>query len=136
MSNISQLVNTVSGLPRWLSGKESVCQCRNYRRCNFDPWVSKICWRRRWQPTPAFLPGKSHSQRSLAGYSPRGHCNLPCNLPSGQQSTFCFGFLSIALRRIKQNPNTRHLGPDSLPIMHHSQPSGAWHILPLPSAAG
>ena len=39
--------------------------------CNagFDPWVGKIPWRRKWQLTPVFLPGKSHGQRSLAGYS-------------------------------------------------------------------
>ena len=36
------------------------------RRCGFDSWVRKIPWRRKWQPTPVFLPGKSHSQRSLA----------------------------------------------------------------------
>ena len=39
----------------------------------FDPWVNKIPWRREWQPNPIFLPGKSHGQRSLAGFSPRGH---------------------------------------------------------------
>ena len=38
-------------------------------RRGFDPWVGKIPWRRAWQPTPAFLPGESHRQRSLAGYS-------------------------------------------------------------------
>ena len=37
-----------------------------------DPWVRKIPWRRRWQPTPVFLPGESHGRRSLVGYSPRG----------------------------------------------------------------
>ena len=37
------------------------------------PWVGKISWRRKWQPTPVFLPGESHGQRSLAGYSPQGH---------------------------------------------------------------
>ena len=42
------------------------------RRPGFDPWVGKIPWRRKWQPTPIFLPGKSHGQRSLAGYSPWG----------------------------------------------------------------
>ena len=47
--------------------------CRRHRSCSFDPWVSKIPWRGKWQPTPVFLPGKSHGQRSLAGYSPRGH---------------------------------------------------------------
>ena len=42
-------------------------------RCRFDPWVRKMPWRRAWQPTPAFLPGQFHGQRSLAGYSPWGH---------------------------------------------------------------
>ena len=41
-------------------------------RDTFNPWVRKIPWRRKWQPTPVFLPGKSHGQRSLAGYSPWG----------------------------------------------------------------
>ena len=43
------------------------------RRHRFDPWVGKIPWRGPWQPTPVFLPGESHGQRSLAGYSPQGH---------------------------------------------------------------
>ena len=60
-------------LPRWLSDKESACQCRRHRRCGLDPWIGKIPWRREWQPTLVFLPGKSHSWRSLAGYSPWGH---------------------------------------------------------------
>ena len=42
-------------------------------RPGFDPWVRKIPWRRKWLPTPVFLPGEFHGQRSLAGYSPRGH---------------------------------------------------------------
>ena len=41
-------------------------------RPRFDPWVSKIPWRRKWQPTPVLLPGESHEQRSLVGYSPWG----------------------------------------------------------------
>ena len=56
--------------PFWPSGKESVCQCRRRRRSWFDPWVGKIPWRRKWQPTLVFLPGKSHGQRSLVVYSP------------------------------------------------------------------
>ena len=52
------------------SGKEPSCQCRRRSRCRFDPWLGKIPWRRRWQPTPVFLPGKSLGQRRLAGYSP------------------------------------------------------------------
>ena len=58
------------GLPRWLSGKESLCR---YRRRRFDPWVGKIPWRREWQPTPVFLLGKLHGQRSQVGYSPWDH---------------------------------------------------------------
>ena len=54
-------------LPLWLSGKEPICQCR---RCGFDPWVGKIPWRRKWPPTPVFLPGKSYGLRSQTGYSP------------------------------------------------------------------
>ena len=42
-------------------------------RCGFNPWVRKSPWRRKWRPTPVFLPGKPHGQRSLAGYSPWGH---------------------------------------------------------------
>ena len=38
-----------------------------------DPWFRKIPWRTKWQPTPGSLPGESHGQRSLAGYSPWGH---------------------------------------------------------------
>ena len=38
----------------------------------FNPWVRKMPWRKKWQPTPVFLPGKFHGQRSLAGYSPQG----------------------------------------------------------------
>ena len=41
-------------------------------RRGFDSWVRKIPWRRKWQPTPVFLPGKSQEQRGLAGYSPWG----------------------------------------------------------------
>ena len=50
------------------SGKEPACQCRRYKRCGFNPWVGKIPWRRKWQPTPIFLPGESCGQRNLAGY--------------------------------------------------------------------
>ena len=44
--------------------------CRQCRRCGFNRWFGKIPWRRKWQPTPVFLPGESHGLRSLAGYSP------------------------------------------------------------------
>ena len=64
---------TFIGFPTWLSGKESPCQCRRGRRLRFNPRVRKIHWRRKWHSTPVFLPGKSHGQRSLVGYSPWGY---------------------------------------------------------------
>ena len=54
------------------NGEESASQCRRCKRYRFEPWVGKIPWRRKWQPTPVFLPVKSHEQRSLVGYSPWG----------------------------------------------------------------
>ena len=48
-------------------------QCKRPR---FNPWFGKIPWKREWLPTPVFLPGKSHGQRSLVGYSPWGHKKL------------------------------------------------------------
>ena len=53
-------------------GKEPACLCGRRKRRRFNPWVRKIPWRRKWQPTPVFLPGKPHGQRSLVGYSPQG----------------------------------------------------------------
>ena len=50
------------------SGKEPTCQYRRQR----VPWVGKIPWRRKWQPNPVLLLGKSQGQRNLAGYSPWG----------------------------------------------------------------
>ena len=60
---------------RFPSGSEvkaSACVFLECRRPGFDPWVRKIPWRRKWQPTPVFLPGESHAGRSLVGYSPWG----------------------------------------------------------------
>ena len=56
---------------RGWSSKEYTCQCRGRKRWGFDPWVGKIPWRRKWQPAPVFLLGKSHGQGNLVGYSPQ-----------------------------------------------------------------
>ena len=61
---------------------ESTSQCRKHQ---FDPWVWKMPWRRKWQPTPVLLPGKSHGQRSLASYSPWGHKRVRDDLATKQQ---------------------------------------------------
>ena len=88
--SICLYVAWIHGLPWWLSGKESTCQCRRYR---FDLWPRKIPWRGAWQPTPVFLPGKAHGQRNLAGYSPWGrkrvgHKTKQLNNNSKQQPEF------------------------------------------------
>ena len=62
----------VMGFPGGTSGKEPACQCRRHNTPRFNPWVGKIPWRRAQQPTPVFLPGEFHGQRSLMGYSPQG----------------------------------------------------------------
>ena len=65
--------------------------CLQCRRPGFDPWVRKIPWQRAWQPTPVFLPGESHGQRSLAGYSPWG-CK-ESDMPE-QWTHSCYQFLN------------------------------------------
>ena len=62
----------VMGFPGGTSGKEPDCHCRRCRRPGFDPRIGKIPWRRAWRPTPVSLPGESHGQRSLVGYSVQG----------------------------------------------------------------
>ena len=60
------------GFPGGPGGEECTSQCRRHKRHEFDSWVGKIPWRRKWQPTPVFLPGESHGQKSLAGYNAWG----------------------------------------------------------------
>ena len=62
--------------PGGAGGKVPACQCRRLKRCGLDPWVGKIPWIRAWQPTPVFLPGEFHEQKSLVGYSPLGRKEL------------------------------------------------------------
>ena len=66
----------------WLSGKEPTCQ---YRRCSFDPLVGKMPWRRKWQPTPVFVPGKSYGQWSLVGLQAIGSQRVGDDLVTKQQ---------------------------------------------------
>ena len=74
-NNLKVLINWVCllhvwGFPGGTSGKEPTCQRRRQKRQAFDPRVGKIPWRRAWQSIPVFLPGESHGERNLAGYSP------------------------------------------------------------------
>ena len=63
------------------------------RRDGFDPWVGKIPWRRKWQPAPVSLPGKSHGQRNLVGCSPWGHKEL------GMTEQVTLTYLCFAFKR-------------------------------------
>ena len=80
------LLSLPTGLPRWGNGKG--------RRQEFNPWVRKMPWSRKWQPAPVFLPGKLHGQRSLVGYSCKvfkglnAHCIPPF---SYSHASDCFG---------------------------------------------
>ena len=81
-------------LPRWCSGKavkknlvkKSACQWRRHKRGRFNPWVRKIPWRKKSQPTPVFLPGKFHGQRS-------GHKRIRHGWATEHTKTSSFSFL-------------------------------------------
>ena len=79
----------VWGLPGQHRGRESTCRCRRRKRCIFHPRVGKVPWRRAWQPTPVFLPGESHGQRSLAGYSPRSRKESDMTEVTEHTDTLC-----------------------------------------------
>ena len=66
----------------WLGGQESACQCWRHA---FRPWIGKIPWKRKWQPTPVFLPRKFHRQRNLAGHSLWGRKRAGHDLGTKQQ---------------------------------------------------
>ena len=91
------------------AGKEPACQCRRCKRRRFDPWVGTLPWRRKWQPTPVFLPGKFHGQRNLAGYSPWG-CKEPDTIE--QTCTWCWrdhaGALEAAKKGMLMFPESVH----------------------------
>ena len=94
----------VLGFPGGASGKEPACQCRRHKRCGFNPCVGKIPWRRKWKPTPVFLPGESHGHRSLGGYSPWGRT----------ESDKTESDLALALASQLLNCEVRHHGNKAL----------------------
>ena len=60
------------GFPGGTSGQEPTYQCRRCKRYRFDPWVGRIPWKSAQQPTPVFLSGEYHGQKSQTGSSPWG----------------------------------------------------------------
>ena len=91
------------GLLWWISGKESAGQCR---RCEFNPWVGKTPWRRKWWSTWVFFPGKSHGQRSQVGYSSRGSRKVGNNLATKQNKNNIIGYQLISISLIPVNVNS------------------------------
>ena len=69
VTNHSRKEYIYMGFPGGTSGKNPPANAGDMR-CRFDPWVGKIPWRRAWHPTSILLPGKSHGQKRLAGFSP------------------------------------------------------------------
>ena len=94
--------SSVVGLPCVSNGKKNLSAMQETR---VDPWVGKVPWRRAWQPTRVFLPGESHRQRRLAGYSPRGR--------KGSDTTGRLTSLPMLLWALKGSPLPRAggLGP-------------------------
>ena len=70
-----QLTPSLWGFPGGANGNKSACQCRRCKRCRFHPWVGRLPWSRKWQPTSVFLPGEFYGPRSLQPVGPRreGH---------------------------------------------------------------
>ena len=81
-----------------------VNHCLQCRRPRFNPWVGKILWRRKWEPTPVPLPGKFHGQRSLVGYSPWG-----CKESDKAKQLHFFKEVTMILLTVVSNINCRML---------------------------
>ena len=73
LTNSTNTLTNIKGLPWWLSGKESACNAGDLGNVGSIPRLGRSPGGGKWQPTQEFLPGESHGQRSLVGYSPWGH---------------------------------------------------------------
>ena len=127
-----------SGLPWWFRHWRICLQCGRLR---FDSWVGKIPWRRKWQPTPVFLPRESHGQRSLAGYSPRGSQRVRHDRAANTFTFHCFSSIrediSWQLKLIvKQGTRCLDMPPWEPPIreqqtyLHLPRLRGLWRVCP------
>ena len=91
-----------------------------HRRPGFNPWVEKIPWRRKWLPTPVFLPGESHEYRRLVRYSPWGCKEL---------DTATWLTLSLFTFSDKENPLTcSQQGKDTNRLPYWTYPSSTWWL--------
>ena len=69
---LGELRELVMEREAWRAAIHGVVKSRTCRKCRFDPWIRKIPWRRKWQPTPVFLSGESHGQGSFGGLQSMG----------------------------------------------------------------
>ena len=81
--------------PGGTNSKEPACQCGRQKRHKLDPWIREILCRREWQPTPVFLPGQFHGQRSLTGYSSWGYKELDMTEQLSKQENMLFGIIEL-----------------------------------------
>ena len=114
-------------LPWWLSGKESAHQCRKHE---FDPWVKKIPWRRKWQSAPVFLSGILHAYRNLAGLGAWGHEESDTTEQQQQRQEGCY-----IHRRMKLGLPSRLPPPGAAPLDGVWEAGGPWGFPRLEQAA-
>ena len=113
--------------PGGTAGKESPCLYKRHKRCGFSDWVRKIPWRRKWQPTPVFLPGKFRGQGSLVGYSSWGCKQSDMTEPSTHR-VLNEGYpgTSLAGQRLGLSTLTG-VAPGSIPGWKIKMPQAVWH---------
>ena len=146
------------GVPGGSVVRKFACHCKGHQRCGCDPWVRRIPWRRKWQPTPVFLPIESHGQSEPGGQRPTGSprvtrlseetttemwsplsTSLPFALPSRPQAaTICSLFLWIWLLQVLHTSGIRWyvslcdwLIPQLLVLGAHASRSLCQNFLPL-----
>ena len=85
-----------------------------FRRPAFDPWVRESPWRREWQPTPLFLPGKPHEQRSLASCSPWGHKRVGHNWATNAFFFFFWLETGLGVKKPRYLRNSAFISSESL----------------------
>ena len=107
------------GFPCGSNGKESAC---NVGELDSVPGSGRFLWRRAWQPTPIFLPGESHRQSWLAGYSPWGSQRVRHNWVAG---TFTFQHGAFVYHILLFNP------PGTMMLSHHNSTTIIAQINPM-----
>ena len=124
---VSWLDHRKEGFPWWLSGKESTCHCRRHE---FDCWVRKSPWRRKWQHTLVFLPGKSHGQgawqATIYGISKQSDTDERLNnsyLSTSVTRRCCFPLASESFNMLFPLPGTQFLKANEMPTV------GIWIIV-------